>query len=250
MTREVVAGRRPALEAVRSGRVAELIVARSARPTPGLREVLDAAEIAGVAARRVSDEEMEGLAGGLRHQGVVALVDAPAELGESDLARRDWGARALVVVLDGVTDPQNLGAIARTTEAAGGSALVTRRHRAAPITPVAIRASAGALLHLPVARVANVSRAVGRLQEAGFWAVGLDGGAETSLADAEPSDRLALVAGAEGEGLSRLVREACDELVSIPLRGRVGSLNVSAAAAVAVFHYAMRQERGSPGKQE
>jgi 23S rRNA (guanosine2251-2'-O)-methyltransferase len=80
--------------------------------------------------------------------------------------------------------------------------------------------------------------------------VGLDGGAETSLADAEPSDRLALVAGAEGEGLSRLVREACDELVSIPLRGRVGSLNVSAAAAVAIFHFAMRQERGSPGKQE
>lgn len=245
-----MAGRRAALEAVRSGAASEVLVSRSARVTPGLREVLEGADAAGVPVRRVADEEVDRLARDVRHQGVVALVAPPAELGEAELARRDWPARALVVVLDGVTDPQNLGAIARTTEAAGGAALVTRRHRAAPTTPAAVRASAGALLHLPVARVANVARAIGRLQEAGFWVVGLEGGAEAGLSQVEPPGRLAIVAGAEGEGLSRLVRESCDELVSIPLRGRVASLNVSAAVAVAVFHLAMRQEEGSPTKQD
>jgi 23S rRNA (guanosine2251-2'-O)-methyltransferase len=163
-------------------------------------------------------------------------------LSESDLEHREWPADALILVLDGVTDPQNLGAAARVAEAAGASALVARSRRGARLSPSAVKASAGALLHLPVAWVAGVARALRRLQSAGFWIVGLDADAELRLDEATPSPgRLALVVGAEGEGLSRLVREACDEHVSIALRGRVRSLNVSAAAAIGLYHYALRR---------
>ena len=232
----VVAGRRPVLEALRTGRASEVLVAAGARSTPALRDVLAAAAKAGVRVTEVPRARIESLAAGAAHQGVVARAEPPSPLGEADLERRAWPDDARVVVLDGVTDPHNVGAIARTAEAAGASALVLRRRRGAGITPAAVKASAGALLHLPVAEVANISRALGRLKEAGFWVVGLAGEAETPLTRAAPPPgRLALVLGAEGEGLSRLVRESCDELVSIPLRGRVASLNVSAAAAVALF---------------
>jgi 23S rRNA (guanosine2251-2'-O)-methyltransferase len=152
--------------------------------------------------------------------------------------------QALVVVLDGITDPQNFGASARTAEAAGASLLVARKRRAAPLTAAAVRASAGALLHLPVARVANLTRAVERLKDRGFSVVGLDHRASTSIHDEEPPPRpLALVVGAEGEGISRLVRESCDFLVSIPMAGRTGSLNAAAALAVGLFGYAVRPQR-------
>lgn len=236
-----VVGRRPALEAVRAGAARELMVSHAARSTEPLRAVLDAAADAGVPVRRVSEERIAMLAGGSHHQGVAARVRRPTELSEGDLERRAWPDGAMALVLDGVTDPQNLGAAARSAEAAGASVLVVRRRRGASITPAAVRASAGALLHLPVARVANVARAVTRLQAAGFWVLGLDAEAPASIREVTPpSGRLAVVVGSEGTGLSRLVREACDELVSIPMRGRVGSLNVAAAAAVALFLLAGR----------
>ncbi len=190
---------------------------------------------------RVPARDVEGLASGGRHQGVVARVRGPRELDEAALAGRDWPEDALVLVLDGVTDPQNVGAAARAAEAAGAGALVVRRRRGAGSTPAAVKASAGALLHLPVARVANVARALRRLKEAGFWVVGLDAEARQTVHEAEPPPgRLALVVGSEGEGLSRLVREGCDELVAIPLRGEVSSLNVATAAAVGLFVFAAR----------
>lgn len=229
-------GRRPVLEAVRAGRAVEILVAAGAHATVGLRDVLAAAREAAVPVRQVPRDRIESLASGGSHQGVLARAEAPAALGEADLERRAWPEDARVVVLDGVTDPRNVGAIARTAEAAGASALVLRRRRAATLTPVAFKASAGALLHLPVAEVANVPRALGRMKGVGFWVIGLAGEAATPLGAASPPPgRLALVLGAEGVGLSRLVRESCDDLVSIPLRGRVSSLNVSAAAAVALF---------------
>lgn len=240
----VVVGRRPALEAVRSGAAVELVVATGSRRTSGLRELLEAAQEAGVTVRRAPAAEVAALAGGARDQGVAARIRGPRPLTEADLATRPWGRQDVVVVLDGVTDPRNLGGIARTAEAAGAGALVLRRRRGATLTPVAIRASAGALLHLPVAEVANVARALRRLKDAGFWAIGLDETAETSIGEARPPDGpLALVLGSEGEGLSRLVRDACDELVSIPMAGSVASLNVAVAAGVALYALTSRQER-------
>jgi 23S rRNA (guanosine2251-2'-O)-methyltransferase len=226
---------------VRSGRAIEVLVAEGARSTSALREVVEAAGASGVPVETVASERIESLADGAVHQGVAARVHAVPRLSEAELSSRSWDPNGIVVAIDGVTDPQNLGALARTAEAAGAEALVTRRHRSAHIGRVAVKASAGALVHMPVAEVANLPRALGLLKKAGFWVVGLDASAKSSIFDDEPpSGPLALVLGAEGEGLSRLVRGSCDELLSIPLRGRVQSLNVAVAAGVALFSYAVR----------
>lgn len=235
---EGVVGRRPVLEAVRAGVAHEVLVAEGARSTAGLRDLLDEAKSAGIPVRRVSSDRVAEVAAGARHQGVAATVKVPRPMTEADLSRRRWEEDAVVLVLDGVTDPHNVGAVGRTAEAAGAAALILRRKREAGLTATALRASAGALLHLPVAEVPNVVRALERLRDRGFWIVGLDVGGESSLFDAQPPlGPLALVVGSEGRGLSRLVRESCDELVAIPLRGRVASLNVSVAAGVALFAY-------------
>ena len=197
-----VGGRRAVVEAIRAGRVRDILVAPGVRETQGLRAVMDAAAGAGVDIREADRSELDRLADD--HQGVVARMrdDArPRELGERDLSTFPFDDDGFVVVLDGITDPQNFGAAARCAEASGASVLVTRTRRAADVTPAAIRASAGALLHLPLARVANIPRALDRLQDAGFTVVGLDGDAEASIFDAPcPEGRVALVVGSEGAG--------------------------------------------------
>ena len=237
-------GRRAALEAVRSGRAREVLVARSARGTPGLRELLETARDAGVVVRRVARAELDRVA--RDHHGVVARMAPLPEPGERELARWPFGPEDLVVVLDGVADPQNLGAAARTAEAAGAAMLVSRLRRAAPVSAAAVRASAGALLHLPHARVANLPRALRRLQDVGFTVACLDHRAPRTIYDEPcPAGRLALVVGSEGAGISRLVREACELLVALPMRGRVGSLNASAALAAALYGWVLPQRSGA-----
>jgi 23S rRNA (guanosine2251-2'-O)-methyltransferase len=227
-------------EALRSGRTKRLLVARGVRATEGLDALLHEAERAGVSVERVEQAALEQL--GLRdHQGVAALVVPPAELDERAVGSMAFDQTALVVVLDGITDPQNLGACARSAEAAGASLLVSRKRRAAPLTPAAVRASAGALLHLPTARVANIARVLHLLRDRGFFVAGLDHRADMDIFDAPaPSRPLAVVVGAEDVGLSRLAREACDLLVSIPMHGVTASLNASAALSVGLFGYALR----------
>ena len=245
-----IVGRRPALEAVRSGRAFEVLIAEGTRSTPGLREVVEAAGASGVTVTTVESERIESLADGALHQGVAARVRSAPALTEAALSTRTWGADAIVVVVDGVTDSQNLGALARTSEAAGAEALIYRRHRAAPIGNVAVKASAGALLHLPLAEVPNLPRTLDLLKDQRFWVVGLDEGSASTIYEEAPPGRVALVLGAEGEGLSRLVRERCDDLVAIPLHGRVESLNVSVAAGVALFSYAVRGKEKKRTRQE
>jgi 23S rRNA (guanosine2251-2'-O)-methyltransferase len=216
---------------------------RGSRTTEGLRAVLDEAERLGVPVEWTSRAEVDALSLG-DHQGVAAVVSPPGELDERDLRSRAFDQEALVVMLDGISDPQNLGACARSAEAAGAALLVTRARRAAPVSPAAIRASAGALLHLPVARVPNLTRVLDHFRDRGFVAVGLDHRAEDDLYLSEPPPRpLVLVVGSEGTGISRLVRESCDQLVAIPMKGRTASLNAAAALAVALFAYALRPRR-------
>lgn len=235
-----VGGRRAVLEAVRSGRALEISARQGTHGSAGMRDVLDAAARAGVPVRWVDRPSIEAL-GVPDHQGVVASLALPTEMDDRGLAAFDLPSDALVVVLDGITDPQNLGACGRAAEAAGASALVSRSRRAAPVSPAAVRASAGALLHLPLARVTNLTRTIRALQARGFTAVGLDHRAPTSIHDASAPPRpLALVVGAEGEGISRLVREACDLLVAIPMPGRTASLNAASALAVGLFGYVLR----------
>ena len=245
MSASVVAGRRAVLEAVRAGTAQEVLVSRDAHSTAGLRDVLEARREAGLEVRDVARSELDGLAAD--HRGVVAITGKPTTIGERELAAWSFGPDDLVVVLDGITDPQNLGAAARSGEAAGATMLVTRTRRAADVTPAAIRASAGALLHLTHARIANIARGLERLKDAGFTVVGLDEGAERTVFEEEPpAGRVAVVLGSEGEGLGRLTREACDVLVRLPMRGRVGSLNASASLAAALYAFVLPGRVGDP----
>lgn len=236
-----IAGRRAVLEAIRAGVATEVLIAIGARDTQGLREVREAARAARVPVRATDRRELDRLAAD--HRGVVARTGAGArrpEIGERELADLPFAEDAIVVVLDGITDPQNLGAAARAAEAAGAAALVSRTRRAAEVTSAALRASAGALLYLPHARVANIARAIGRLQGVGFTAIGLDGAADRTIFDEPcPAGRVALVVGSEGEGMSRLVRERCDVLVALPLRGRVASLNAASSLTAALYGFVL-----------
>jgi 23S rRNA (guanosine2251-2'-O)-methyltransferase len=244
---EIVAGKRAVLEAVRAAGADEVLVARGTRRSPAMRDVIRAADTARVPVREVERDELDAL--DADHRGVVARLIRPTPtLGERDLASRDWAPDAIVVVLDGVEDPQNLGAAARSVEAAGASMLITRTRRSAPPTTAAVRASAGALLHLPHARVPNLSRVLERLRDAGFTTVGLDEGADVSIFDRPcPDGRIALVVGSEGTGMSRLVREHCDLLVSVPMHGKVGSLNAAASLAVVLYAYVLASRGRSAG---
>jgi len=235
------------MEAVRAGVADEVLVATGTRRSPAMREVVAAARAAHVSIREVDRDELDAL--DADHRGVAARLLRPVPtLTERDLASYDWAADAIVVVLDGVEDPQNLGAAARSVEAAGASMLITRTHRSAPPTAAAVRASAGALLHLPHARVANLSRALDRLRDAGFTTVGLDERADRSIFDEScPEGRIALVVGSEGTGVSRLVREHCDLLVSVPMHGKVGSLNAAASLAVVLYAYVLANRGRSAG---
>lgn len=229
-----VPGRRPVAEALRAGRELSEVVVADAEDELGAL-----AHAAGVPVRAADRAELDALSGGVVHQGVVAVAGGYpyADLGSL------LGAR-LLVALDGVTDPHNLGAVARSAEAAGAGGLILRQRRSAGVTPAAEKASAGALSWLPVARVTNLSRTMGTLAEAGVWSVGLDGDAEQALWDCPLLDeRVVLAVGAEGGGLSRLVAERVDALVAVPLAGRVASLNASVAAAVALFEIARRRSR-------
>ena len=232
----LIFGIRPAMEALQAGRVTELAV--SVRRRRGVDELRELAARRRVRLRRVEPSELDRLAAGAVHQGVAATVRPQAACAVADLIA--VRTPPLIVVLDGVEDPGNLGAIARTVDAAGGSGLIVPERRSAPISAAAVRASAGALVHVGVAPVVNLARAIEELKEAGVWTIGLDAAADRSLYDLDLRPPSAFVVGGEGRGLHRLVRERCDWRAALPMRGRVASLNASVAAGAALFE-ALRQ---------
>jgi 23S rRNA (guanosine2251-2'-O)-methyltransferase len=241
----LITGRRAALEAVRAGLARRVLVAKGSRATPGLRELLVACREASVEVRELDRAELDRLASD--HHGVVAEAAPAKPFGERELVTREYAPDAIVVVLDGITDPHNLGAAARSAEAAGAELLVTRTRRAADVSVSAVRASAGALLHLPHARVANIPRALERLKDVGFTVVGLDERAERTIFEEDcPDGRVALVVGSEGSGPARLTREACDLLVRLPMGGRVRSLNASASLAAALYGFVLPARASRP----
>ena len=231
-----VFGMNPTIEALRAGRVTEILLGESRRR--GTDELLALAARHGVRVRRVARSEIDRLSGHAVHQGVFATVRRPVDYKVSDLV--EGPAPPLVVVLDSVEDPRNLGAVARTAAAAGANGIVLQTRRSAATTGIAVKASAGVITHVRLAPVVNVSRALDALKEAGLWVVGLDAGAHQSLYDLDLRQPTALVVGAEGRGLRRLVRERCDWLAALPMRPEVASLNVSVAAGIALFE-AVRQ---------
>ena len=236
MKQETVYGKRPVVEALRSGRrkVFEVIDA------VGDEEVANAAGARGVSVKRASRQRVEELAWGGVHQGVAARVEPYPYSGlEEILSIPD----PLVLVLDGVTDPRNLGAVLRAADGAGASGVVIPKDRAVGVTAAAVKASAGASEHVLVARVTNLRRAVDTMKEAGLWIYAAEAGG-TPYTELDLAGAVALVLGSEGRGVRRLVREGCDGTVSIPMLGGVESLNVSVASAVLL--YEARRRRGWP----
>ena len=235
----IIYGINPVLEALRAGRVKELRVGD--RTDDRLKQLLAAAAERGVRVRRVPADALERDSRRGVHQGVVADVEKADNYSLDEIVRVA-SAAPLVVVLDGIEDPHNLGAILRTADAAGVDGVVIQSRRAAARDGVAAKASAGALAHVKIAEVVNIARAVEELKESGVWTVGLAGEGPESYDAIDFTLPTAVVLGAEGAGLRRLVRERCDRLASIPMRGHVGSLNVSVAAGIVLFE-AVRQRK-------
>jgi 23S rRNA (guanosine2251-2'-O)-methyltransferase len=240
-------GIHPVLEAIRARprSITRLLVAEG-RHDGRVEALLAEARGAGVSVQRQPRRALDRLAEGGVHQGVVALV-AGASYADADEIVGRAGHPPLLVVLDGVEDPRNLGAVARSAAAAGADGLIIPARGAAGLTPTAVKASAGAVERLPIAQVGNIVEFLKRLKKSGLWVVGLDPGAPVGWSDFDMTLPLALVLGGEGKGLRRLARDTCDAVVSIPMRGGAGSLNLSVAAGVVLFE-AVRQRLGSgPG---
>lgn len=235
--REGLRGRRQPLELfVAEGPVSER-----------LRKLLDLAAERGVPVRRRQKHDLDRLAGQPHHQGVVLSIEpfTYSDLDELLAAWRNSARPAFFLLLDGVTDPHNFGAILRNADAAGCHGVIVPKDRSCPVTNVVDKASAGAAEHLPICQVTNLARAIEQLKAAGVWVYGLSGDAGGKPVYAEDlTGNVALVIGAEGEGLRQLTRKQCDGLLAIPLAGRVASLNAASASAVALFEV-VRQRLGN-----
>src|SRR6516165_6334460 len=232
----VLSGIHPVAEALRAGRPLERVLVAQGAAGPRLQTIIDLARQAEVPVRFEPRASLDRLAGTATHQGVVALGAAKKYADLETLP-----ASGLVVVLDGIEDPHNLGAIIRTAHAAGAAGVVIPERRAASITDVVAKAAAGALEHLPVVRVTNVNRTLEQLKERGYWIYGLDERGTQDYDRVEYSQPAALVLGGEGKGLHEQVRRHCDVLVRIPVAGRIASLNVSVAAGIAMFEWKRRK---------
>lgn len=230
-------------EALESGRALERILIAKGRHGDRMEDIVRRARERGVPVRFEERSQLDRLAGTPQHQGIVALAAAKQALGLEDIVARATEKKdraGLLVLVDGVEDPHNLGAVIRSALAAGADGVVMPERRAAGLGDTVARASAGALEHLPVARVVNMARAMEELKEAGYWLVGLDERAPKNFTEIDLTGAVGLVLGGEGGGLHELVRKRCDFLAAIPTTGPVRSLNVSVAAGIVLFE-AVRQ---------
>ncbi|MEO5894291.1 MAG: 23S rRNA (guanosine(2251)-2'-O)-methyltransferase RlmB [Vicinamibacterales bacterium] len=241
----IIYGVNPVLEALRAGRVKRIRIA--ARGDKRIDEAIAMARATHVAVERVDAQALDRAARGGVHQGIVAEIEGVRDYSVEQLVAAAAPEAPLLVVLDGVEDPHNLGAILRTVDASGAHGVIRQSRHAASLDGIAAKASAGAVSHVRVATVVNIARALEELKDAGVWTVGFAGDAVESYEVVDFTLPTALVVGAEGEGLRRLVRERCDRLVHIPMRGAVASLNVSVATGAALFE-AARQRRLKSGR--
>lgn len=234
---EYVWGRYPVLEALRSRRrVHRILIAQGPRDA-GMSQLLDQARRIGVPVEPTPRRRLDDISKNSNHQGVVALV-APrtyADLEDILTRAKELGEDPLIVVLDAIQDVHNLGSLIRTAEVVGAHGVIIPEHRAAGLTPVVDKTSAGAVEFLPVAQVTNITRTLDDLKKRGLWCIGLDGAAKTRFDQANLKGPIALVVGNEGKGIGRLVKEHCDLLISMPMRGHVGSLNAAIAGSLALY---------------
>jgi 23S rRNA (guanosine2251-2'-O)-methyltransferase len=244
---EILYGRNPVLEALRAGRrLRRLLLAPGLSSDRRLGEILELAAVAGIAVETTPRGRLNDVAHTEHHQGIAGYFDG-RQLDNSDVLRlllenQDGDWPPVFVCLDGVQDPQNLGSLARSAEVLGATALILPRHRTAPPSAAAAKASAGAIEHLRLVRVVNLAQTLRELGDLGVARIGLDASGDLRCDEVDLRQAVALVVGAEGEGIRPLTRRHCDVLVSIPMGGRVHSLNASVAGSL--FMYEMARQRG------
>jgi 23S rRNA (guanosine2251-2'-O)-methyltransferase len=232
----ILSGIHPVAEALRTGHPLERLVVAQGAGGARLQELIDMARRASVPVRFEPRSALDRLAGSSAHQGVIAMGAARQYADIDDVAQAE-----LLVVLDGVEDPHNLGAVIRTAHAAGAGGILIPERRAASLTDVAAKAAAGAAEHLPVTRVTNINRALEDLKQRGYWIYGLDERGTESYDSVQYSLPTVIVLGGEGKGLHEQVKKHCDALVRIPLAGKISSLNVSVAAGIVLFEWKRRR---------
>jgi 23S rRNA (guanosine2251-2'-O)-methyltransferase len=244
---QTVEGRRAVLESLRAGRdIERLIMVEDVDLGPQLQEIVMLASEKGIEVEAVSRKELEAQSQTKKSQGVIAVVPDPRYHDPEDLmvsADTDGNA-PLLLMLDGIQDPHNLGAIARTADAVGADGIIIPERRAVGITAGAVRASAGALEHVKVSRVGNLNRTIENLKELGMTVIGLDADGDIEYTEADFTGPVVLVVGSEGKGISRLVRENCDQIASVPMAGQLSSLNASVSVGI-VLYEAFRQRRNA-----
>lgn len=244
MSGEFVAGRNSVLETIKSGRAVNKILLAKGERQGSVREIVGLAKASGLVVQEVEPARLDQLTGGIRHQGIVAMVApvAYAEVEELLAKAAALGEPPFLLLLDELEDPHNLGAILRTADAAGVHGVLIPKRRSCPLSATVAKTSAGAVEYVPVARVGNVVQAIERLKKAGLWVVGADMDGEKAYYRADLKGPLLVVVGGEGHGLGRLTKEACDFLVNIPMRGRITSLNASVACSLLVYEVMRQRE--------
>ncbi len=247
MATHKIFGRKPVLEALAAGVPIKRVYVKAGSQGAAVQELLQRLEELHIPVTFLKKFDLDQMAGGQHHQGVLAVMQKiqPASL-EEVLALTAGEKHPAVVLLDGIEDPQNFGAILRVAEATGIRAVIYPKRRSAGLSPGAIKASAGAVFHLTVAEVTNLARCMDELKAAGFWMVGADMSGDRMPWDVELNMPVGFVMGSEGQGLHRLIREKCDFCVRIPMLGKIQSLNVTTAAAM-LFYERLRQREGQPG---
>ncbi len=240
---DTIAGRNPVVEALKAGRpINKILIARTTGHHPVVTEIYELARADKIPVEMVNREVLDRASGTTAHQGVIAYAAAKDYIALEDLfdVSSQKNEPALYCVLDGIEDPHNLGAIIRTADGSGFHGVVVRTRRAVGLTAVVAKASAGAVEYVPIARVANIAQSIETLKKHGVWVVGIDAAGQTLFGEVDFTLPTAVVIGAEGEGLSDLVKKRCDYLVAIPMKGRISSLNASVAGAL-VMYEALRQ---------
>lgn len=250
---QYLAGKHPVLEALKAGRALNKIWLSNQAQKNLVQPILEEAKGRGVVVQYADKRKLDSLAPGIQHQGVVAQAAAVSYAEPEELLARaaERGEAPLIVLLDEVEDPHNLGSILRSVDCTGAHGVIVPKRRSASLTAVVAKTSAGAVEYVPVARVSNLAQTIDRLKEAGVWIAGAAGEAKADVYATDLTGPIAIVIGSEGKGLSRLIREKCDFLISLPMFGKLNSLNASVAAGI-ILYEAVRQRLakrgGGPGK--
>lgn len=244
MSEEYIAGRNSVAEALKGGRSINKILVAKGERHGAIREIIGQARAQGLVVQEVEPVKLDQIAVGVRHQGIVAMVAPVAYVEIGDVLQRaiDKEEAPFLVLLDELEDPHNIGAILRTADAAGVHGVLLPKRRTSPLTATVAKTSAGAIEHVPVARIGNIAQTLEQLKKQGLWVVGADMTGDKNYYEADLTGPIVVVVGSEGQGMGRLTKEACDFLVRIPMKGQISSLNASVACSLLLYEVLKQRE--------